>query len=95
VFVDAVPVVHEHSQSLLSPTLQIPWPQNMDHESFTIRGVPPRRGTARRHDEQYGDIVGMAPDELSFATKDAWQEIYVHRQGHNNFTKSETWYKGS
>ncbi len=45
--------------------------------------------------EQYGDIVRMAPDELSFATKDAWQEIYVHRQGHNNFTKSETWYKGS
>lgn len=22
--------------------------------------------------EQYGDIVRMAPDELSFATKDAW-----------------------
>ncbi len=45
--------------------------------------------------EQYGDIVRLAPDELSFAIKEAWQEIYVHRPGHKNFTESETWYKGS
>ena len=45
--------------------------------------------------EQYGDIVRLAPDELSFAIKEAWQEIYVHRPGHKNLTKSETWYKGS
>ena len=42
--------------------------------------------------EKYGDIVRLAPDELSFATKEAWQEIYVHRK---NLTKSKTWYKGN
>ena len=41
--------------------------------------------------EKYGDIVRLAPDEVSFATKEAWQEIYVHRK---NLTKSKRWYKG-
>ena len=45
--------------------------------------------------EQYGDVVRLAPDEVSFATKEAWQEIYVYRPGYNQFAKSETWYKGS
>ena len=45
--------------------------------------------------EKYGDIVRLAPDEVSFATKEAWQEIYVHRPGLKNLTKSNAWYKGS
>jgi cytochrome P450 len=45
--------------------------------------------------KKYGAVVRMAPDELSFATKEAWQDIYVHRPGHKNPTKSEVWYKGS
>jgi cytochrome P450 len=45
--------------------------------------------------KKYGAVVRMAPDELCFATKEAWQDIYVHRPGHKNPTKSEVWYKGS
>lgn len=44
--------------------------------------------------KKYGDIVRLGPDELSFATKEAWQEIYVHDLGHKDFKKSEVWYKG-
>ena len=40
--------------------------------------------------EQYGDIVRLAPDELSFATEKAWQDIYVRRPDHKKFTKSKT-----
>ena len=44
--------------------------------------------------ERYGEVVRMAPDELSFAKMEAWQDIYVHRPGQKYLTKSEVWYKG-
>lgn len=44
--------------------------------------------------KKYGEVVRMAPDELSFAKKEAWEDIYVHRPGRRNPTKSEVWYKG-
>lgn len=48
--------------------------------------------TKRLH-EMYGDIVRIAPGELSFASKEAWHDIYEHRQGHKHLTKDEIWYK--
>ena len=38
------------------------------------------------HDE-YGEIVRIAPDELSFDTPQAWRDIYGHRQGHKSMQK--------
>ncbi|KAI9875449.1 MAG: hypothetical protein M1830_008463 [Pleopsidium flavum] len=38
------------------------------------------------HDE-YGEIVRIAPDELSFNGPQAWRDIYGHRQGHKSFVK--------
>lgn len=31
--------------------------------------------------EQYGDIVRIAPDEVSFARKEAWLEVFAHPTG--------------
>ncbi|KAF3009994.1 hypothetical protein E8E13_011362 [Curvularia kusanoi] len=31
---------------------------------------------------QYGEVVRVAPDELSFINPDAWRDIYGHGQGH-------------
>ncbi|KAF2109486.1 cytochrome P450 [Lophiotrema nucula] len=41
---------------------------------------------------RYGDIIRLAPDELSFATEDAWRDIYLHRPGHKEPKKDPTWY---
>ncbi|MCJ1387107.1 RNA polymerase II mediator complex subunit [Xylographa soralifera] len=43
--------------------------------------------------EQYGDVVRLGPDEISFATDEAWRDIYVHRPGHKDLTKDPIWYK--
>lgn len=36
----------------------------------------------RQLHEQYGPVIRIAPDEISFATEDAWQDIYAWRAGH-------------
>jgi averantin hydroxylase len=36
---------------------------------------------------QFGDVVRLAPDELSFINAAAWKDIYGHRQGHDEFAK--------
>lgn len=43
--------------------------------------------------QKYGDVVRMAPDEISFTKEEAWRDIYVHRAGHRNPTKDPVWYK--
>lgn len=42
--------------------------------------------------ERYGDIVRVAPNELSFANKQAWQDIHCFRSGHKPFPKNPIWY---
>lgn len=42
--------------------------------------------------ELYGDVVRIAPDELSFTNADAWKDIYGHRQGHSPMTKDKIFY---
>ena len=44
-----------------------------------LRGTLPR-DVLPLH-EQYGPIVRVAPDELSFAHEEAWKDIYGHRTG--------------
>ncbi|KAF2462883.1 cytochrome P450 [Lindgomyces ingoldianus] len=47
---------------------------------------------------RYGDIVRVAPDEVSFATEEAWDDIYCHRAsngpyyGHSPFLKNPIWW---
>ncbi|KAI4121446.1 MAG: hypothetical protein LQ338_006353 [Usnochroma carphineum] len=36
----------------------------------------------REWHEEYGDIIRLAPDEVSFANKEAWDDIYTFRRGH-------------
>ncbi|KAF7861417.1 hypothetical protein EAF04_007982 [Stromatinia cepivora] len=43
--------------------------------------------------EKYGDVVRLAPNEISFTKEDAWGDIYVHRLGHLDPTKDPVWYK--
>jgi cytochrome P450 len=40
---------------------------------------------------QYGDIVRIAPDELSFARPEAWQDIYANVPGRPAFPQSVLW----
>ncbi|KAI9846981.1 MAG: hypothetical protein M1837_003337 [Sclerophora amabilis] len=40
----------------------------------------------------YGDVVRIAPDELSFTDPLAWKDIYVHRQRHGNYSKDQAFY---
>ena len=42
--------------------------------------------------QQYGDIVRIAPNELSFARTDAWNDIYSNRGAANAFPKSKVWH---
>ncbi|RDL42506.1 Uncharacterized protein BP5553_02485 [Venustampulla echinocandica] len=42
---------------------------------------------------KYGDVVRLAPNEISFTKEEAWQDIYVKRPGHQNPTKDPVWYK--
>lgn len=37
--------------------------------------------------QKYGNVVRIAPDELSYVSVDAAQDIWAHRQGHNEFPK--------
>ncbi|MCJ1251728.1 hypothetical protein MMC30_008965 [Trapelia coarctata] len=49
----------------------------------------------RLHD-QYGPIVRLGPNELSFTHAQAWQDIYGHHQGRTNFPKNtKEWMKAT
>jgi hypothetical protein len=44
--------------------------------------------------ERYGPVVRLAPNELSFATEEAWRDIYMYRKGHLEAKKDTIWYMG-
>lgn len=46
---------------------------------------------ARMH-KKYGDIVRVAPNELSFIDVKAWEDIYCPRPGHEPFPKNRIWW---
>jgi averantin hydroxylase len=37
--------------------------------------------------EEYGQIVRIGPNEVSYTCAEAWKDIYSHRQGHQEFPK--------
>ncbi|KAB8236162.1 cytochrome P450 [Aspergillus alliaceus] len=41
---------------------------------------------------KYGDVVRIAPDELSFNDPNAWNDIYGYRQGKGEFDKDPVFY---
>ena len=43
---------------------------------------------------KYGDIVRLAPNELSYANEEAWKDIYMYRPGHEEMKKDKVWYFG-
>ena len=43
--------------------------------------------------KQYGAIVRLAPNELSFIDAQAWQDIYGFHQGKPNFPKNPLWFQ--
>lgn len=43
--------------------------------------------------EYYGDVVRTAPDEVSFAHENAWNDIFSNRPGHKPFPRDPTFFK--
>ncbi|KAF1992814.1 putative RNA polymerase II mediator complex component Srb8 [Amniculicola lignicola CBS 123094] len=41
---------------------------------------------------KYGDVVRLAPNELSFGCEEAWRDIYMYRPGHKETKKDARWY---
>jgi len=39
-------------------------------------------------------VIRVGPTKLSFATEDAWRDIYEYRPGHKETVKDERWYIG-
>jgi averantin hydroxylase len=37
--------------------------------------------------KQYGPVIRIAPDELSYASPQAWTDVFQHRSGHEEFPK--------
>lgn len=44
--------------------------------------------------EKYGEIIRLAPDEVSFASEAAWNDIYTFRRGHKRALRDKTFYIG-
>ncbi|KAI4086368.1 MAG: hypothetical protein LQ344_007593 [Seirophora lacunosa] len=62
---------------------RIPYARTLQKGHLTQR-------TKALHD-RYGDVVRIAPNELSFISAPAWQDIYGHHQGRLNFPKNPLW----
>lgn len=52
---------------------------------WTLRGRLPME-TRKLHDK-YGSVLRLSPNELSFNTLGAWQDIYGHRNGRKDLSK--------
>ena len=48
----------------------------------------------REFHEKYGDIIRLAPDEISFADEQAWNDIYAFRRGHKRAARDKAYYLG-
>ncbi|KAL8825029.1 MAG: hypothetical protein Q9191_004662 [Dirinaria sp. TL-2023a] len=49
----------------------------------------------RKLHEKYGDIIRLAPDEISFANEQAWTDIYTARRGHKRTLRDRAYYIGT
>ena len=48
----------------------------------------------RQFHEKYGEIIRLAPDEVSFASEQAWNDIYAFRRGHKRAGRDKAYYIG-
>jgi hypothetical protein len=48
----------------------------------------------REFHDKYGDIIRLAPDEVSFANEQAWNDIYAFRRGHKRAARDKVYYIG-
>ena len=48
----------------------------------------------REFHEKYGEIVRLAPDEVSFANEQAWNDIYTSRRAHKRALRDKAYYIG-
>ena len=58
-----------------------PWPAAATvfyYGYYTIRGKKQQYATTLH--EKYGEVVRIAPNELSFIGDQAWKDIYMHKQ---------------
>ena len=60
-------------------TSRIPYLWSLLHGNMARDGLELHR--------RYGDIVRIAPDELSYTSSQAWKDIYAHHQGRDEFFK--------
>ncbi|OIW22978.1 putative cytochrome P450 monooxygenase [Coniochaeta ligniaria NRRL 30616] len=45
--------------------------------------------------ERYGTVVRLAPNELAFASHQAWRDIYGHKPGQDELPKSKLFYRNT
>ncbi|KAH9875641.1 hypothetical protein IAQ61_003105 [Plenodomus lingam] len=57
----------------------------------TQRGILHRQ--LKTFHTQYGPVVRIAPNELSYADSRAWKDIYGNRPGHLPFERNRTWFQ--
>ena len=48
----------------------------------------------RQLHEKYGEIIRLTPDEVSFASEQAWNDIYALRRGHKRAVRDKAFYLG-
>lgn len=48
----------------------------------------------RQFHEKYGEIIRPAPDEISFASEQAWYDIYSFRRGYKRARRDKAYYIG-
>ncbi|KAL8704956.1 MAG: hypothetical protein Q9201_001902 [Fulgogasparrea decipioides] len=46
----------------------------------------------REFHEKYGEFLRLAPDEVSFASEEAWTDIYSYRRGHKRALRDKAYY---
>ncbi|KAI4266000.1 MAG: hypothetical protein L6R38_009020 [Xanthoria sp. 2 TBL-2021] len=46
----------------------------------------------REFHKKYGDFLRLAPDEVSFASEEAWADIYTYRPGHKRALRDKAYY---
>ncbi|KAJ5913921.1 hypothetical protein N7504_002804 [Penicillium tannophilum] len=77
------------------PLAKYPGPKSMAATRFPYMGFILAGKTAqaiKSLHEQYGEVVRIAPDELSFIDGDAWKAIYGTRPGHGQKQKDFRYY---
>ncbi|CAG7916981.1 unnamed protein product [Penicillium olsonii] len=77
------------------PLSKYPGPKSMaatriPYMRMVLSGRYPQK--TRELHQQYGDVIRIAPDELSFTDGDAWKPIYGTRVGHGQKPKDDRFY---